>query len=314
MTLANGRFAQLLNAYWLRPESALFYEACFSALDRAGLGSLTNRGRSLDFHAMDGIPSAIAAGARFPWSFDAFSELGSDGDRLQERQVTARDYYELAGGFGPEHRLPTPLFECGIVFEDHHLVRAESLGAHRRVTLAGATSPLSEFSGEFDLVWAINLYWKEDLGTEARRLRRFLRAGGLVITLLPSSVAVDTGPLAWGIPSGLGALLDRGRSANMQKSVRTLSEARELFSAAGLFLQAVEPFAGSEVRDCYEVGLRPAFPALLAWRRQLMAGTGEDLTVLKSRMVHELEEALIDVVEGDVRSLGKGWQAFILSA
>jgi hypothetical protein len=60
-------FHQLLNAFWLRPETAMWRE-----VDIRAMASFEFRSPSLDLGCGDGLFSFIRAGGHFGVGFDAF--------------------------------------------------------------------------------------------------------------------------------------------------------------------------------------------------------------------------------------------------
>ena len=65
-------FDQLMNAFWLRPETAMWRE-----IDIRAMRSFKFSSPSFDLGCGDGLFSFIRAGGCFDWSFDAFPDIGS---------------------------------------------------------------------------------------------------------------------------------------------------------------------------------------------------------------------------------------------
>ena len=62
---------ELLNVYWLRPETALW-----RALDIETMKDFKVTGRSLDLGCGDGVLSFIRGGGKFDISFDDYQSIG----------------------------------------------------------------------------------------------------------------------------------------------------------------------------------------------------------------------------------------------
>ena len=63
---------ELLNVYWLRPETALW-----RAIDIEIMKDFEVQGNSLDFGCGDGVLSFIRGGGEFNLSFDDYQSIGN---------------------------------------------------------------------------------------------------------------------------------------------------------------------------------------------------------------------------------------------
>lgn len=273
MNSSQARFSELLNAYWLRPESAVFYAACFDAL--AAIEALPPKrvkNESLDILAMDGVPSAIAAGVTFGPEFDAFADLGVSDDFDVEGLAVGADPYARSGPFSVAFRQPSPVFSLGLVGTEHHAARAASLGTYERLESLEKFMSTQTPQSQFQYIWAINLYWSSDIARTLRTLRRQTTSSGVLTTILPTPAFLDLSVLSLGLPNSLAEFLDRGRFANAAKSVFAFCDAEQLFNECGFEVVDRRFFCSPALQLNYEFGTRPFFESLLVIRRAVVLG------------------------------------------
>jgi len=271
-------FKSLLNALWLRPESALWYAHMLSAAHSFGAGSLS--APSLEFGCMDGVNSFVILGGDVPFKFDVFSE--TSWDRTSHTRSSLRDdYYDKVSQetadtwcIGP----PPRQFTYGVDWKESHIQKAARLQAHGDLVLWTPGTPLSTFDdASISGIWAPNIYWMDDLGLVLSEFKRVLKSGGQIVTIGPDAALVDHMLYRHGarFDGNWIADLDRGRHVNAQRNGRTFDEWKFLFEKSRLGVVRHEGFLPSEVNDLYEVGFRPMFAPLLQMREGLqVAGDG----------------------------------------
>ena len=83
-------FQSLIRAYWLRPESALWYSHMLAEAKNFEVDEFN--GKTLDFGCMDGINSYVLNGGLIPLEFDVFDETKTI--KSFESMRASEDFYD----------------------------------------------------------------------------------------------------------------------------------------------------------------------------------------------------------------------------
>jgi SAM-dependent methyltransferase len=311
---------RLLVAMWLRPESALWYaHECFAV--RRMLGPAPLGRPSLEFGCMEGLSSFVLMGGRFGLDFDMYADArwrptavdspsgGRPADYFDQRptdDIVAIDEPAADG------------FDVGLSWKVAHLEKARRFGAYGRMVEQDPNLPLTQFAdGSFVTVWAPNLYWVDRLPELLRELRRIVRAGGRIVTVLPDRSALEctlVRKLA-GADAHWLASLDRGRYQNIGRQARTGEEWLRLFAETGLAVTGHEQFLPSMVFAINDVGLRPLFPVLMNIYEKLRGQSVEAWRDVKRHWLEVVGGYLTPLCQGDWverASATKVWHLFEL--
>ena len=252
-----------LNAFWLRPETAIveYCEAMAVRRVRPTPAPL------LDLGCGDGIHAAIQAGWRFDDAFDAFQCL----------DLNAADMYHAfeADRFSaPIARRGHPI-PVGIDIKRTAIDRAQALHVFGRIEQADATRlPLADAS-----VGTIFSNMLRDLGAPLdaalAECRRVLKPDGqlLLSTMTPAyaSSLVFAPAARHADTAGDRAAaeqllkLDRGRSLFCQRQLSP-EQWDGLLHRHGLRIERVETILTEEATRLWDVGLRPFASELMRWR------------------------------------------------
>jgi SAM-dependent methyltransferase len=286
-----------LDAFWLRPETALVLYA--EALAVRPFREVA--GPWLDLGCGDGVHAAIYSGYRFGVEFDAFSAL----------DLTAADIYnhfDPAQFSAPVTRAGRPV-DCGLDIKPTAVARATALGAFKEVTQADATRlPLPDRS-----IGGIFSNMLRDLGeplpAALAECRRVMTEDGVLLLSAMTPAYAQSLHFAPASRAAQDAgdtdrarhllTLDRGRSVFCQRQL-SLDQWRPLLAKAGLSLKRAHPLVGDRAIRFWDVGLRPFTHALLHQRQKWVdAGL---LGAVKPSLVAMLEYLLAPLV----RTVGLG--------
>ncbi|NKK63088.1 methyltransferase domain-containing protein [Rhizobium leguminosarum bv. viciae] len=259
--MASENFNQLLNVFWLRPETALW-----RYLDIEAMRDFEFIGRSLDFGCGDGLFSFIRAGGEFDPLFDAFQKTANL-DRFYEK-VDVFDAYD--DSYAPlVAKKPDYQIAVGFDHKPNLLKKAAGLGLYAETVVGDGNEPLSFEDDSFDTIFSNIVYWLNDPAIAMAELCRILRPGGQLCLMLPNATLPDysffnrlfvqTKDPAW---SWLDEL-DRGRLSDNIKQAASDEQWREIFGSAGLKVRRHSNHLSKHIIQAWDIGFRPMFPAFL---------------------------------------------------
>jgi SAM-dependent methyltransferase len=282
-----------LDAFWLRPETALILYA--EALAVRPFRDAATAGPWLDLGCGDGIHAAIYSGYRFGVEFDAFGAL----------DLAAADIYnhfDLARFSAPVERVGRRI-DYGLDIKPTAVARATALGAFKEVMRADATKlPLPDRS-----VGGIFSNMLRDLGeplpAALAECRRVMADDGVLLLSAMTPAYAQSLHFAPAARAAQAAgdterarhllKLDRGRSVFCQRQL-SLDQWRPLLAKAGLALRRAHPLVGDRAIRFWDVGLRPFTHAMLSHRQKwLDAGL---LGAIKPSLVGALDYMLAPLV------------------
>ena len=256
----HSTFDQLLNAFWLRPETALWRE-----LDIAAMKNFHFESPSLDLGCGDGIFSFIRAGGCFSQEFDAFHSV-SDLNKFFEN-------VDVFDSFEPKvmptlTREPRYKIDCAFDQKEKLLNKARTLKLYKKYVLGNANKPLPFPNASFRSLFSNIVYWLDDPAAVIEEIARVLKPGGQACLMLPNTTFKDfslfnqlyvkTGDPDWSFL----AKLDRGRFEDNIRQAKAAESWESLFSSAGLHVKMHKQHLSKTIIQVWDIGLRPLFPVL----------------------------------------------------
>jgi ubiquinone/menaquinone biosynthesis C-methylase UbiE len=265
MALANNMnadttFEELLNVYWLRPETALWRELDIRAMKSFNFGD-----NSLDIGCGDGLFSFIRAGGRFDPRFDAF-RLMTGLDKFFEKIDVFDAFSEMKSPVVVD--LPKYKIDCGFDHKDNLLKKAGQLGLYSSLKQGDANQSLPFQTESFSSIFSNIVYWLHDPHAVLMEISRILRPNGRVCLMLPNKTLpefsfynqlyVKTGDQNWAFLEKL----DRGRFSDNIRQSRSQRTWEQMFKVAGLRVVEHKSHLSKTVIQIWDIGLRPMFPVL----------------------------------------------------
>jgi SAM-dependent methyltransferase len=303
-------FDELLNAFWLRPETAMWRE-----LDIEAMQSFEFCSPSLDLGCGDGTFSFIRAGGSFDLSFDVFRAMKGL-DKYFEN-VDVFDAYDEK--MRPcLNRFPRYQIDWGFDHKENLLKKASLLRLYRNTQVGDANQPLPFPNESFNTLFSNIVYWLNDPHTAIAEISRVLRPGGQACLMLPNRTMpefsfynrlhVETEDPDWAFLEKL----DRGRFKDNIRQARSAETWEAMFASAGLRVNVHNRHLSKIVVQAWDIGLRPLFPVLL---KMVDALTGHQLSGIKQEWIVILKQFLWPLVQMDDR-LGQdeepGFHCYIL--
>jgi SAM-dependent methyltransferase len=286
--------AELLNAYWLRPETALW-----RAIDIRAMRSFQFRSPSLDLGCGDGLFSFIRAGGRLDPAFDAFQATTA----LDQFFSNADVYDAFDESVHPQvTRRPEYRIDCAFDHKPNLLKKAAGLGLYQRLQTGDANKKLPFADASFSSMFSNIVYWLDDPSAAISEIARVLTPSGTACLMLPNSTLpefsfyhqlfVRTGDRRWAFLDKL----DRGRFSDNIRQAKSAGEWEAIFRKAGLSVETHVRHLSKTVIQIWDVGLRPLFPELVRMSRAMPK---DDLQRLKRDWVSTLHEFVAPLTEMD---------------
>jgi SAM-dependent methyltransferase len=267
---------RFLQAYWLRPENALWM-----ALRSEALAQCPLENPSIDISCGDGVFSFLHCGGIFDPAFDVFcavSDLDSVRDRHADMFDCVTDDYRPAITSSPGDTI-----DVGTDVKRSMLTKAGQLGLYERLVEHDNNCPLPFDDDSFQAVYCNSAYWVVQIDRFIGETKRITRTGGrIVLQVKLDSVHRYTLEKHRSV---LGdrflSIIDRGRTdAWPTIGDRRTWESR--FAAAGLEVESATPFVTRTHAHIWDIGLRPIAPLLVKMARGL---TQEARTAIKEEWV-----------------------------
>jgi SAM-dependent methyltransferase len=302
---ASTTFDELLNVFWLRPETALWRE-----IDIRAMSSFTFRSPSLDLGCGDGVFSFIRAGGRLDERFDAFRSVARL-DKFFDNADVFDAFDESVSSV--VIRRPSYEIDCGLDHKENLLKKARQLGFYRELKHGDANRPLPFPDHSFNSVFSNIVYWLDDPQEVVAEIARVLRPGGQACLMLPNrtlpefsfynQLYVKTGDPDWAFLEKL----DRGRFSDNIRQARSKETWEAMFQRAGLRIDRHVTHLSKTIVRVWDIGLRPLFPVL---RRMTDAIAPDGLAAIKHEWVSTLRQFLEPMVLLDRRLCGEAEPGF----
>ncbi len=305
----NSYLYEFLNAYWLRPETALW-----RTVDVLTMSKVKFYGKSLDFGCGDGVFSFIRAGGTFKESFDVFQGAGQL-DKFYEN-IDVYDHSltkHIVTNKSPSYRI-----NVGFDHKQTLLNKAKKLSFYDELILGDGNDKLPFNDNEFDTVFSNIVYWLDNLPSVLSELSRVLKPGGnIFLMLLDKNFVQSSYYYNYQVRNKVEGfeflkLLDRGRVSSNIKISRTSDEWRDEITKSGLNIIEHKKHLSQRLLSIWDVGFRPIFPALAKATNKM---SNEQRQEFKSDLINILKmycEPLIDL-EKTREDDNKGFHFFHLS-
>ncbi|TAN50661.1 MAG: class I SAM-dependent methyltransferase [Rhodospirillales bacterium] len=278
---SNPYLEAFLGPYWLRPETALW-----RAVDCLALEGIEFQHPSLDLGCGDGLFSFIRAGGQVSIEYDMFLEaanLASFFDKVDVYNNVDENLKSQIVSKPPNYH-----FDVGFDHKAALLAKASRLGLYERTVEGDANQPLPFADGSFKTIFSNILYWLDNYRATLQEIRRLLVTGGQAVLMLPNSTLSDylfyqrfyarTKDPRWAWLD----LLDRGRSTDNIKMVKSRAEWEDEFARAGLKVVSHVYHLSRTLIEAWDIGLRPISPFLIEMASKL---TPEDRASIKQKWI-----------------------------
>ena len=168
------RLRRFLNAYWLRPENAMWM-----AMRSEVLSSVALAGPGADLCCGDGLFSFLHAGGVLDPSFDVFTH----GVNANAGKESAPDMFDhVSDQYRPGIvRPPLTRMEVGCDWKENLLAKARRLDFYSRTVRHNANEPLPFPDAAFASLYCNSAYWIENIDGFLGEIARVLQPGGRAV-------------------------------------------------------------------------------------------------------------------------------------
>jgi SAM-dependent methyltransferase len=283
---------QLLNVFWLRPETALWRE-----IDIRTMSGFEVLSPSLDLGCGDGTFSFIRAGGEFDRCFDAFRSV----TKLEQffQHVDCFDAFDenlsVRVTKSPKYQI-----DVGFDHKSNLIKKAAQLGLYGSLKQGDANQPLPFPDETFNSVFSNIVYWLDSPRSVISEISRVLKPGGSACLMLPNitfpqfsfynQLYVNGGDTRWEFLE----MLDRGRFADNIRQAKSLDEWQTMFECAGLKVERHHYHLSKFIIQTWDIGLRPLFPVLLEMSNEL---SPEKLLEIKAKWIQIMKSFIEPLLE-----------------
>jgi len=296
---------QLLNVFWLRPETALWRE-----IDIRTMSAFEMRSPSLDLGCGDGNFSFIRAGGEFDVSFDAFRSV-SQLDKFFQNVDVFDSYDETLSSAVTNP--PKYQIDVGFDYKINVLKKAGQLGLYGALKQGDANQPLPFPGASFNSVFSNVVYWLDSPLSVISEISRILKPGGAACLMLPNitfpqfsfynQLYVKDGDSRWKFLE----MLDRGRFADNIRQAKSLDEWQGIFDKVGLIIERHHSHLSKLAIQVWDIGLRPLFPVLIEMSNEL---SPEKRMSIKAKWIQIMKAFIEPLLEIDKALPGNEQAAF----
>jgi SAM-dependent methyltransferase len=286
---------RFLQAYWLRPENALWM-----TLRSQALGSATWRRPVADLCCGDGVFSFLHCGGDFDPDFDVFQSV-SHLDRVLREHADMFDH--VSEDYRPTiNRRPRDMIDLGTDHKSTLLAKAQHLGLYARLRAHDHNEPLSERDESFETVYCNAAYWVAQIESFLSELHRIVRPSGRVILHVKLDAirrfTFDAHERLLG--ARFLDILGRGR-LDCWPSLTDRFGWERRFGQAGFTIESATPFATRTHAHLWDIGLRPLAPLLVRITSLL---TPSDRSAVKAEWVELMCDLLTPLANPELDLFG----------
>jgi SAM-dependent methyltransferase len=288
------RLTRYLNAYWLRPENAMWM-----ALRSEALSEVSLVGPSADFCCGDGIFTFIHAGGVLDPSFDVFcvTKVEVEKNHEQDGSAAQHDMFDCVSAAYDPKVLSQPdfLIDVGMDLKTSLLERAKRLQFYKRSLIHDCNERLPFENEVLQTIYCNSAYWLREIDPFLREIARVLQPGGKAVlhVKLDAMRQCNLGEFKSEFGEKFLNLITGDRLDNwVTLSDQATWERR--FAQARLTIESKRTLATTTHARLWDVGLRPISPMLIRLANSGNARTRVEVKRDWVALMHDLILPLCD--------------------
>jgi len=304
MDHASEILRNLLNIYWVRPETALW-----KTLDALHIKSIKFKKPIIDIGCGDGSFSFTSFGGKVDPSFDVYRTMGNTTGFF-----SGIDIHDQNKKIKPKIlRKAKTKIDVGLDWKRNLLDKAKEFKLYEKLIEHDNNKPLPFEEEKFETVFSNTFYWVSDIENILREARRICKNNGKIIIFVPDKKFKDLliynqflkGGFKW------AKILDRGIYNNVQHCY-TLPKWKSIFSNVGLKINFHSNYATGNFMKFWNIGTRPYSPFIIEMANKLKL---KDRTEIKKRIISEMFPILRSYLDFELSKIGKNntFHFFVLS-
>ena len=279
---------RFIEAYWLRPENALWM-----TLRGEALSSVPLHRPSIDLSCGDGVFSFLHCGGRFDPAFDVFTSVAG----LDRRQSERGDMFDhVRDDYRPPIVCrPTESIDVGTDCKSSMLAKADRLRFYDRLVEHDHNHPLPFGDETFETVYCNAAYWVTNIDEFLSEIRRITRPGGTIIlqVKLESMRRYTLSAYEAALGRRFLEIIGRGR-LECWPTLADRSTWESRFARGGLTIKGATPFVTATHAHLWDIGLRPIAPLLVRMANGLTPATRNAIKADWVELFCELLEPFCD--------------------
>lgn len=284
---------RFLNAYWLRPEVAL-WRTC----DVEAMRNFIFKSPSLDLGCGDGTFSFLRAKGEFDDTYDVFMDV----DNLKDffANVDVYDSFQNVEKVSIKKQAEYKI-DIGLDHKSNLLEKARKKDLYQALVVADANKGLPFEDESFESIFSNIVYWLNNPIKIFTEIHRVLRKDGICCIMLPGYNYLEasfyyTHYIKKGQPEECKflELIDRGRISENLKIVKTYDEWKDIIERAGLEIIECVPHLSKSLIQMWDIGLRPIFPLLKKMTMHLDKKVSMEIKKEWVELFQKIGEPIID--------------------
>jgi len=284
----------LLNIYWLRPETAIW-----RTLDALQLQKIEFTKPILDIGCGDGIFTFSALGGIVDINYDVYRTM-----KKTDKFFSGKDIHDQLSNI--EHiiiKKPKTSIDLGLDWKNNLLRKAKKLQTYDKLVKHDANKKLPIKDNEFKTIFSNTFYWMDDIEHILKESKRICHDDGKIIIFVPDKKFQKSLIFSDYLSQGhiWAKMLDRGISNNIQHCY-SLKEWKSIFSKIGLKIDYHSNYGTEQLVKFWSIGLRPYSPFLIEMANTLNLKTR---TKIKQKLIHDLTPLLKSYIDYELSSIGK---------
>ena len=273
-----SKIRQVCNAYWLRPETAMWRAKDLLLLEKTKFKS-----PSLDLGCGDGTFMFINQGGEFKASHDVFKETGN----LLNFHNNEDIYNHYTQDYFPAIKQPVKKkISRGLDHKLSLLLKARKISVYEKLKWGDANKELDYSPKSFKTIFSNTLYWLDDVDAVLEGFCRILKENGRVYLFVPGEEFKKSQAFYSMQSPKWVRVINRAKYGNNQHCFNSKAW-RELFERHGFEVRKELPYLGNRFVQFWDFGFRPFSPELIKMQKILSWKEAMDI---KESWVDTLEE------------------------